>query len=467
MFHHPEEIKEPDLATQAIFAQGNLIGELAKKLFPGGIDLPTENFTVNLQTTQELLKEDKPLFEAGIIFENCYSRIDVLLPTETNEYDIVEVKSGTKVKEENLNDVSFQKYCCEKSGLKIRNCYLLHVDNTYLKQGEIDPKKILIQEDVTSQVNVLMETIQDKIDSLFEVINSSECPDLKPNPLKNATHNCKKEGCLDDLPSDNVFTLYRAGKKAFELYDKGIESISKIPSDFKLNPKQELQKNSEISNKTHIHKESIKHFLKTLTYPLYYLDFETINPVLPKYEGMKPYQRIPFQFSLHVVKEKGGEVEHYEFLHDSKEDPRGLFLAELKKVLGETGTIVTYNQAFEMGVLKECSEAFPEFKDWVENTLIRIVDLWVPFRNFSYYNPSQHGSASIKQVLPAVTGKDYSDLDIGDGGTASLKFIDITYGSVLKEEKLKIREDLLKYCCLDTKGMVDIVEKLKENVGEF
>jgi hypothetical protein len=182
---------------------------------------------------------------------------------------------------------------------------------------------------------------------------------------------------------------------------------------------------------------------------------------------MKPYQRIPFQFSLHVVKEKGGEVEHYEFLHDSKEDPRGLFLAELKKVLGETGTIVTYNQAFEMGVLKECSEAFPEFKDWVENTLIRIVDLWVPFRNFSYYNPSQHGSASIKQVLPAVTGKDYSDLDIGDGGTASLKFIDITYGSVLKEEKLKIREDLLKYCCLDTKGMVDIVEKLKENVGEF
>ena len=181
------------------------------------------------------------------------------------------------------------------------------------------------------------------------------------------------------------------------------------------------------------------------------------------FDNTKPYQQLPFQFSLHIQQESG-EVEHKSFLYNGKGDPRREFADALKNAIGESGTIVAYNESFEKARINELAELFPEFKKWNESVQKRFVDLIIPFRNFYYYNPLQKGSASLKKTMPALTGKGYDGLDIADGETASVKFLNVTYRGADEEKKKKVREDLEKYCGLDTEGMIWIVNKLKELV---
>ncbi len=463
LIHEKEKIPEPDDSAKFILDQGTEVGELATKLFPDGIDLSKEDFNENLKKSKEFLKEKRPLFEAGFLYNNCFSRADILVPVG-DEWDIIEVKSGTQVKEENVHDVSFQKYCYEGEGLKIRKCFLLHLNKDYVKEGEINTNKLFKKDDITSEVNTLMKDIKRRIDILFEVINSNFCPEVQIGPKCKSPYTCPLSECWDFLPENHVFHLYRGGKKSLQLFEEGIHAIGDIPDNFKLNGKQGIQKKCEKNNEIYINKENIKKFMNDLTYPLYYLDFETFSTAVPMFNGLRPYSQIPFQFSLHVVKSEGEKLDHYEFLYSGNEDPRKEFVEELKKVLGEEGSIIVYNQSFEISRLKELAEQFPEYKDWVESVVGRIVDLLIPFRNFDYYNPIQKGSASIKKVLPAVTGKSYDGMEIADGGSASVGFFNANYKNSSATEKDKTRKDLLKYCELDTLAEVMIVDKLKEIV---
>ena len=183
------------------------------------------------------------------------------------------------------------------------------------------------------------------------------------------------------------------------------------------------------------------------------------------FDDVRPYMQIPFQFSLHTVKED--ETKHYEYLHDSNDDPRLSFLKALKESLSNEGLIIVYNESFEKARLKELALLYPEYSNWVETTITRFIDLLIPFRNFHYYNPKQQGSASIKKVLPALTGtNDYENMEIADGGTASAKYFEMISNEKLsEEEKEKIRNNLLKYCELDTKTMIMIKEELEKLVG--
>lgn len=460
MFHDLDKIPELDLATEYIIQQGNIIGQLAKKLFPKGIDLPEEgkDFKLNIQKTQELLKTRKIIFEAGIVAGELYARADILVPVGKNEWDIIEVKGSTKVKDEHIHDVSFQKHVYQLAGLKIRKCFLLHINNEFVKKGEINPKKLLTQEEITSEVEEAIVGIQERIDDMMEIVNNKEAPDASIGNGCNNGFECVSEDCWNFLPESHVFELYRGGKKSLELLEAEIFSIKDIPNDFKLNGKQEIQRKCANSGKVHINKEGIKKFLKGLNYPLYYLDFETFQTAVPLYDGTKPYQQIPFQFSLHV--DDGKQIKHFEYLHDSQCDPREKFLQEMKKVLGTEGSIIVFNQYFEISRLKELAIAFPEYKNWVESIIKRIVDLLIPFRNFDYYNPEQKGSCSIKAVLPAVTGKSYKELNINNGGLASVSYFESVFNEV--ENKDKIRKDLLEYCKLDTEGMIWIIDELKK-----
>ncbi len=454
-----KSIPEPDRFTQHKFDQGHLVGELAKKLFPDGINISEDDFMGNIRKTKKLLSSEKPLFEAGIMQDNLYSRADVLKPN-TDGWAIIEVKSSTKVKDVNIHDVTFQKYCYEKAGLKINRCFLMHINNEYVKDGEIDPVKFFKIEDINSSVDEIYGDVPKRVEAMFKTISLDKCPKVKINSNCSNPYDCALyDSCWEYLPDNNVFCLYKGGKKSFELFEKGVETIKDIPDGCKLDNKQTIQKECEKTG-VHVDKEGIRHFLKSLVYPLYYLDFETFQTAVPLFDGTKPYQQIPFQFSLHVV--KGEDVQHHSFLAEGSEDPRRKFASELKKVLGKTGSIVVYNKSFEIARLRELANAFPEYNDWVEDIIGRVVDLLAPFRNFSYYNGKQQGSASIKRVLPAITGKDYSELDINKGYDASLAFLDIAFGEVSEEERKKVRRDLEKYCCLDTEGMMWIVEELKK-----
>ena len=462
LFHDPSKISAPDASTRHIFDEGHRIGELAWQLFPNGIVIPTEDFRGNLSQTKELLKKRQPLFEPAVFVEGIYSRLDILNPVGSDEWDIVEVKGSTKVKDENINDVSFQRLCAQKAGLKIRKCFLTHINNQYVRSGDIEPQKLFTSEDITAEVDEASAGIEERVKAMFDVIASTDCPDMLIGGHCSEPYACPVTSCWEALPEHHIFELYRGGKKCSDLYSQGVLTIKDIPASFKLSASQTIQKECIATGAVHIDKEPIAQFLNSLEYPLYYFDFETINPAIPLYDGTRPFQRIPFQFALHVVATRSPKSEHYSFLADGTDDPRPELLSEMKRLFGNQGSIVVYNQSFERSVMQESGENFPKSKDWLDGLCGRLIDLYEPFRNFQYYNPGQHGSASIKEVLPAVTGKSYKGMEIAHGGDASLAFLALASGTLSSEEQKTLRKNLEKYCGLDTEGMIWIIDELRK-----
>lgn len=455
MKNKPEILPELDLSTKYRFKVGNQVGELAKKYFENGYEVKKDD---NLN---ELLKQNKILFEPPIKYERLYSRADILVPIKNNEYDIVEVKSGTKVKDENIYDVAFQKYVYEKYGIKIRNCYLMHINNKYEREGKLDLKELFTIEDITKEVLKISHNIEDNINSLLDIIDQEDytgnhCENPKECPLPNLD--------WDFLTDNSVFSLYNIRvKKALEYYNSGYLDITQIPDSIKLNPKQKIQKDCIINNQIHLDKKGINIFLNTLKYPLYYIDFETYSPAIPIYDGMKPYQRIPFQFSLHIQNAPNEELIHKEFLADGDKDPREEFILKIKEFCNDKGSIITFNKSFEKGVLKECVSFLSQHEEWFESIDDRLIDLLDVFRNFDYYNPKQQGSCSIKKVLPSIyPEKNHKDLEISDGMSASIEYERTIIEELEIKEIEKIRKNLLEYCCLDTLAMVHIKEELEK-----
>ena len=213
-----------------------------------------------------------------------------------------------------------------------------------------------------------------------------------------------------------------------------LAAVNVAPTIFggKLEQQQQIQKECVISGNVHVDKEEIQQFLEKLEYPLYYLDFETLGPAVPVYDGTRPYQGIPFQFSLHVQRMPGDEPVHYSFLAEGRQDPRPELLASLSRMVGDSGSVIVYNRSFEESVLRELGNAFPDYAGWTESAISRLVDLIVPFRGFQYYHPSQKGSVSLKSVLSALTGSGYEDMPIANGGDASLAFLAITFEDELR-----------------------------------
>ena len=459
----PENIPELDTVTQYLFDQGRLVGEYAKRLFLGSIDIPQDDFIENIAATKKLLAERKPLFEAGILSGKIYCRVDILNPVNEDEWDIIEMKSSTSVKDVHIDDVSFQRHCCEKAVLKIRTCKLGFINNQYVKNGEIDPKELFILEDISAQVEEISESIEERVFNLLEVISNETCPEVSIGQRCLAPYECPlRVECWGFLPENSIFDLRGGKTKQFSLYEQGILSIKDIPDHIPLSREQKIQKECVMTGNVHVEKEEIQQFLNKLKYPLYYLDFETIGPAIPIYDGTKPYQDVPFQFSLHVVDNDASEPVHHSFLVEGREDPRPQILHELQGLLGSEGSIIAYNAGFEEGVLKELVEAFSEYTDWLEGILIRMVDLLFPFTNFHYYNASQKDTASLKKVLPAVTGQGYEEMGIGAGMDASIAYGRIMYGNATEEEIARARVDLVRYCKLDTAGMTWIVDELRK-----
>lgn len=460
--NEPERIPELDATTQHRFDQGHLVGELAKKLYPSGTDVPADDFMSNIAMTKELLRQRRPLYEAGVLAGQIYSRADILSPSGKDRWDIIEVKSATSIKDINYEDVAFQKLCWEEAGVPVRRCSLALINKEYVKQGDIDPQGLFIIHDVSREVSEASEGIRERVSHMLDIITSPRCPEVDIGPHCWNPYDCPLTECWDGLPEQNVFTLYHGGKKSHELYRSGILDIAQIPAGYKLNDKQRIQCACVQNGKPFTDKQSIRQFLDELEYPLYYLDFETFGAAIPLFDGTRPYQNIPFQFSLHIQETPECELKYYSFLAEGTQDPRLELLATLSKLIGGNGSVIAYNKAFEEGVLKELADSFSEYAAWTESVLSRLVDLIMPFRSFHYYHPSQKGSASLKSVLPAMTGLSYEKMPISTGDDASLAFLTITFEAVPLDEVSRVRQELLDYCKLDTEGMVRIVERLRE-----
>jgi hypothetical protein len=465
--HHNAKEKLPpvDEETQAVFDQGQAVGLLAQKLFPKGIAVSSE-LSIDDATAQSrrLLEERKPLFEAAFAFRGTFARVDVLDPVRGGKWDVVEVKSSTEIKDPNWDDVAFQRYCYEGAGVQIGRCRLMHINNAYVRHGEIDPSLLFAKDDISATVREKSLGIEDRIRGMLDAIESKKCPEIEIGPHCDTPYECPlKYLCWEEVNKveKNVFTLPRIGPKAWQLYKKGFVRNDRVPADFPLSKIQKIQIEAERTNTPHVERSAVVEFLDNLIYPLYLLDFETFQTAIPLIDGTSPYKQVPFQFSLHVAESLDPEPSRHSWLWDGAGDPRESILKRLLPLLGKKGSIVAYNASFEKSRLRECAEAYPRFSTSVDAVLDRIIDLYAPFRSFSVYYPAQHGSASIKQVLPALTGGAYGGLSIQNGGQASKEFKRIMFGEADQNEREKVRRDLEAYCGMDTMSMLEIIKTLK------
>jgi len=465
-YNRKDDLPKVDAAAQAIMDQGKRVGELAHALFPGGVTLERDYMPEKqAEQSMDAVKRRKPLFEAGFVYNKAYALADILDPVNNNAWDLIEVKSSSGMKDEYLYDVAFQKYTYEGSGLKIRRCCLMYINKNYVRKGEIDPKKMFLKEDITTESSDLLPEIETGIEAMLKIIAKKDVPQVKVGPHCDKPRSCPlEEVCWDFLPAkDDVFCLYGGTKKAYEFMSNGILSLSDISEDSVLTYKQSIQLAAHKNGKPHIDKSGITKFLNRLQYPLYLLDFETINPAIPLYDLSRPYETIPFQYSLHIIRKEGAGAKRHSYLAPGDRDPRPEILKKLKDLLGDSGSVIAYNATFEKTVLRHASDAYPKYKPWVNKVEKRVVDLLDPFRGFFYYHPDQAGSASLKDVLPVITNSSYKDMEISNGGTASAEYYRVTFGDNIDEkDSQRVRAALEKYCDLDTKGMIDILEALRK-----
>lgn len=479
-FNEKEAFPEVSETLQAIFEQGHEVGALAKLVYPGGIEVAEGrcDYAFVLEETAKVLRlaECKPLYEAAIAHEGGYARIDILNPSGggPDAWEIIEVKSGTKVKDENLIDVAFQKFLCEGAGLKISGCFLMHVNSEYVRENEeIELEKLLVAENVDARIAAVAAEldIPGTLRRLRELAAQDACPEVEVGPHCTAPYECDLIGrCWAFLPRHPVTSLCRDSKgRRWEYLEAGILGLADIPEDdvAGLGPKHRIQRETARSGEAHVDRPAIAAFLETLKHPVAYFDLESFQRAVPPFLGMRPYRQIPFQFSVHVQAAPGADLEHHEFLAEANpSDPRKALMEASREAIPERGSIVAYNAAFEKSALGACAAAYPEFQPWVEAVLPRFVDLLAPFNRFDYYHPGQEGSASIKAVLPVLTETSYAGLAIAEGAAASLGFVEMAYQGASAERVREIRANLLEYCALDTMAMVQIVEALRGMVEE-
>jgi len=474
--YHYDEMDEFSEMQKAIFQRGTDLGVFAQKLFPGGT-AATEgsppDYKKGLKKTGELiLQGGKLIYEAAFMFNEVLSIADIIVKEKNSlsrhreaktEWNIYEVKSSTSISETYLNDAALQYYVISNSGVEINGFSIIYINNQYIRKGKLDINELFTIESVIDSILPLQNFIEENIERLKKVIRKREMPGIDIGEHCHNPYTCSFFNyCRKHIPEDSIFDFSGMHlKKKYELYRDGIIKLDDVPDNYSLNKNNGIQLDVYKSGKAKIDKEAIKSFLDDFNYPLYFMDFETFQPAVPLYVNSKPYQQIPFQYSIHLKDKKDGELKHFEFLAEPGEDPRIKFIEGLLNDTNGEGDIVVYNKSFEITRLKEIARDFPEYSEEIEKIILRIKDLMIPFQRKYYYAPEMNGSYSIKAVLPSLVPElSYDKLKIKEGGLAS-----ITFEGLQAETDMMIiaetREQLLEYCKMDTLAMVKILEKLE------
>jgi predicted RecB family nuclease len=464
--HEPELAAQPDAASEAIFEQGREVGLLARQMFPGGVEVDgAAGLDEAIRATRELVAnpEVPAIFEGTFEHGGVLVRVDILQRRRDDRWRLLEVKSTTDLKEHHLDDVAIQARVVSRSGLDLAASCLMHVNRNYVFQGgSIDVRQFFRIRNLTRRVKRLQPKLTFQLRAEFTVLNMPNAPDLPPGSHCTDPVTCEFfDRCNPPRPDDHVGYLPRIQASVIEeLEQNGVESIREIPDDFPLNERQRRACTCVQTGEPWFSAE-LGEELRVLKYPLYFMDFETVNPAIPRFPGMRPYAQIPFQWSVHVLREPGAELEHYEFLATDTTDPRREFVASLCPVLGKSGSIVVYYQPFEGQRLSDLAAWLPEFSGRIKKIQRRLWDLLPVIRNNAYH-PRFAGSFSLKDVLPAlVPGMSYKGMEVADGQGAGLAWESLTRGGVDQTERDRIKRALLDYCGQDTMAMVRLLEKLR------
>jgi len=451
---------------QAIFNRGNNVGLLAQKLFPGGIDATPSKRSNNIEAvtnTRKLIESGvEVIYEAAFQHEQVLAILDVLVKKDGHWY-AYEVKSSTKISATYLLDASLQYWVITNSGIPLVDISLIIINNQYVRKGAVDLNGLFAIKSVLKEALNNQHLIEENILLSKSVIANATEPDVKIGEHCFSPYNCDFMGnCWKNVPINSVFEITGVKKaELFELYNAGYKTVDQIPEINDLNKNVNIHIQAAKKMDAIVDLPAINSFLERIAYPVFFMDFETFMPTVPLYDMTKPYQHIPFQYSLHLKKYKGAPLEHFEFLAEQHNDPRKVFVESLLKDTESAATILVYDILMERNVLNGLKKDFPEYASEIDKRLNKMVDLVQPFQEKNYYHPAMKNSFSIKNVLPALVPElSYSNLKIASGSVAMIAFENLNKETDMFRI-LETREQLLEYCKLDTLAMVKIVEVLE------
>jgi hypothetical protein len=461
LVHEPTPYEEP--APGSPLDAGNDIGRRAHLLFLGGVEVtedPWEHAQAVARTASLMADPSVPaIFEAAFAYQDIRLRVDVLERLPAGCWGLSEVKSSSRLKEHYLDDIALQAYVLRGSGLILSSIALLHVNTAYIRgAGAIDWEAFFARLDVGDAVAAALADLPDQLPAMRACLDGVTMPEAEPGAQCSSPYGCEHwDRCTADKPADWVAHMPRLGKaQAAALKTQGIEAISAIPADFPLNARHGVIRDAIVSGRPFVAPD-LKRLLQSFGPPACYLDFEAMMPPIPLYEGTRPYQTIPFQWSLHSLSGDGA-LQHRDFLAEGHEDPRRQFAETLIDALSVLdGPIIVYS-AYEQTRLKELAALFPDLAEPLTAIIGRLTDLLPVIRNAIYF-PSAGFSNSIKAVGPALCPDlTYDDLeDIADGGTAAAAFLQLAAGSLTEPEDMsRRRKALRRYCERDTLAMVEV-----------
>ena len=465
MHKYRKELFDDSVLDESILLQGSDVGNLAKGIFGDFKEVKHGNLAGMIEETNRLINGNTPVIcEASFSYNGLFCSVDVLRKNNTS-FEIYEVKSLTEINDIYLHDIAYQYYVLTMLGFNVTKASLVYINSSYVKQGELSLDEFFIIEDVTDIVENLQPDVEQRISYLAKYMMQENEPsdDIGDHCFK--PYKCGYwQHCTCNLPSPNIFDIRRIKTKTkFEHYRNDIISFSQALEYANLKSIYEDQVAGELFNKAVLRKDRIENFLGTLSYPLYFLDFETFQRAIPVYYGTSPFQQIPFQYSLHIIMGENTEIIHKEFLAESGTDPRRDIAERLVKDIPQDVCVLAYYMSFEKSRIEELANCFPDLKEHLMSINKNMKDLIDPFMNHDYYLKAMKGSYSIKYVLPALfpddSELDYSNLKgIHNGREAMTAFAELE--GKTQEEKAVIRNQLLQYCKLDTYAMVKIWQKL-------
>lgn len=468
MHFNKKDLFDESVMNESILQQGSEVGDIAMGLFGDYVEIPYDNPGKMIDDTKTQIQSGASVIaEASFSFGGLFCSVDILKASD-NGFEIYEVKSSTEIKDIYYHDVAYQNYVLKKLGYPIRGVYIVHINNTYVRNGELDLDELFVIEDVTEEAERLFADVEERVAMLEEYLVQAEEPDMDISEACFDPYDCGYWGyCTRHIPEPSIFNIARLKTKVkFDYYRQGIFSFDDVFGVVPMNANQIQQVRAHLFDEpAEVDRDRTAGFLKTLSYPLYFLDFETFQQAIPEYEGISPYAQIPFQYSLHILESETGALSHKEFLAEAGTDPRRKLAEKLVKDIPRNTCVLAYNMGFEKGVINKLALRFPDLADHLMDICINIKDLMTPFQKHHYYDKAMQGSYSIKYVLPALFPDDpelnYQNLEgIHNGSEAMNAFAMMENRSA--EEIEKIREQLLAYCKLDTYAMVKIYYKLGE-----
>ena len=449
------ELEHVDEGMEARFSVGDQVGDIARRLHPGGVLMDDDLGIALQQTRAAMVQTPRPLFEATFQHEGILVRTDLMLP-DGNGWRMVEVKSSTSVKDYHLNDAAVQTWVLRQQGVPLTRIELAHINNRFIYPGGGNYHGLFAHADITETVQAMQADVPRWVAHARATAGLDTEPDIPPgkqctDPFECSFRRYCDPAAFEPIPVHSVRILPHGGNLVKGLLAEGREDLRELDEGTFTNPRHKRIWRAISQGQAELSPQAGE-AMRKLGWPRYYIDFETINPAIPLWAGTRPYQQVPLQWSCHIETPDG--LKHATFLADGADDPRRPFIETLLETIGEQGPVIVYNAAFERARLIECAETFPDLAVRIQSVIDRIFDL-LPLARDHYYHPDMLGSWSIKAVLPTIAPElSYEGMTVAHGGAAQDAFAEIMAPDTSEARRDQLRQGLLEYCERDTLAMV-------------